>query len=201
MSSTASKDYAKRHWAENKERIKESRKLRSDSAREYGKKYYANNKEKIKPNAKASLLRRHYGLTEEEKRKVLEFQRGLCGICKKPLDKPNTDHDHKTGETRGLLCFRCNYSLGSFRDDLEQLEAALAYMRQSVVELALGSKRYGLPGRTTTTIKRRRMLAKKSGVPLECYRFCCPELLKEASHEEGTIVPIPAVRRVRKRKA
>ena len=60
---------------------------------------------------------------------LLEMQEGRCAICEDVLDEPNTDHSHKTGEVRGLLCQRCNCGLGLFRDDPEIVEAAAKYLR------------------------------------------------------------------------
>lgn len=38
-----------------------------------------------------------------------DAQKGICPICLKPLDaKLSLDHDHATGEPRGLLHQRCN---------------------------------------------------------------------------------------------
>ena len=58
---------------------------------------------------------------------MLERQAGLCPICRRGLgDKPHVDHDHETGEVRGLLCFTCNVGLGNFSDDVERLQRALS---------------------------------------------------------------------------
>ena len=53
---------------------------------------------------------------------ALHFQNYKCACCTKPFDivvqKPRTDHDHDTGEFRGLLCHFCNILLGQLGDTL-----------------------------------------------------------------------------------
>ena len=38
------------------------------------------------------------------------------------------DHDHKSGEIRGILCNHCNRGLGHFRDNPDLLEFARMYL-------------------------------------------------------------------------
>ena len=56
----------------------------------------------------------------------------VCEICKGgPSGKMKrlvTDHDHETGEFRGLLCGRCNSILGYVNDDPEVLRVAADYL-------------------------------------------------------------------------
>ena len=46
------------------------------------------------------------------------MQAGVCAVCGKGARKRklNVDHDHVTGKVRGLLCTRCNITLGKMRD-------------------------------------------------------------------------------------
>jgi hypothetical protein len=61
--------------------------------------------------------------------RILEAQNGVCGICGAPPGKRrlHLDHDHKTLEIRGILCFPCN-SLLRGRVTLQWLENAIRYM-------------------------------------------------------------------------
>lgn len=73
---------------------------------------------------------------------MLEVQRHVCAICFEPetttakSGEPRllcVDHDHETGEVRGLLCSRCNTALGLFDDDPARLGVAMSYLRPAVV--------------------------------------------------------------------
>jgi hypothetical protein len=53
-----------------------------------------------------------------------------CVICGEN-EKLVVDHDHATGEVRGMLCSSCNLGLGKFKDDPELLEYARIYLLSS----------------------------------------------------------------------
>jgi hypothetical protein len=89
---------------------------------EYNKKSYQLNREKLLAKKKADRLarplvywekelKREFGITVEQYRKMLEHQGGKCATCGHPpkIRRLSVDHDHKTGRVRGLLCGICNH--------------------------------------------------------------------------------------------
>jgi hypothetical protein len=56
-------------------------------------------------------------------------QDGVCAICGNPPKRRrlHLDHNHRTGRTRGLLCFRCNRALPAYLDS-EWLRRACEYV-------------------------------------------------------------------------
>lgn len=58
-------------------------------------------------------------------------QKGRCKICREKLTQYHVDHDHETGEFRGLLCGNCNVGLGCFKDNIESLKRAIVYLLES----------------------------------------------------------------------
>ena len=88
-------------------------------------------KPEVKRRARAEHLRRKYGITVEQYDEMLEAQGGGCCICGRPPREDislHVDHDHSTGEIRGILCFRCNNALADFQDDQQLLAKAAAYL-------------------------------------------------------------------------
>ena len=87
----------------------------------------AENKAKNHGSVRGYHLKRRYGLTEAEIGTFAERQGGLCVIClyRRPL---HVDHDHASGDYRGLLCFRCNGGLGQFKDETAVIRRAVDYL-------------------------------------------------------------------------
>jgi hypothetical protein len=74
-----------------------------------------------------------YGISLEEFDEKLKQQKFCCAICKEKEKKHqhlSVDHDHTTGINRGLLCDRCNRSLGGFRDSVLFLSSAIEYLKK-----------------------------------------------------------------------
>jgi len=75
-------------------------------------------------------------LTEEaaraERTKLSVAQHDRCGVCGRHetefKSKLAVDHNHKTGQVRGLLCYRCNKFIVG-RHTLESALRLVAYLR------------------------------------------------------------------------
>jgi hypothetical protein len=88
------------------------------------------NVEKNHGSTRAKHLKERYGVTAEQVEAMIAEQGGVCAIC---LDRPaeHVDHDHETGEVRGVLCFTCNVGLGNFRDRPDLLDRAVHYLEDT----------------------------------------------------------------------
>ena len=76
-------------------------------------------------------IKRYYGVTKTQYLDMLQEQGGVCAICKnadKYVERLAVDHNHVTGQVRGLLCRRCNQALGALEDDVELLASAIDYL-------------------------------------------------------------------------
>jgi hypothetical protein len=71
---------------------------------------------------------RRYGLNPEQWERFLKKHRNRCAICGSQ-ERLGIDHDHDSGQTRGLLCSMCNAGIGCLGDSPERLEAAASYLR------------------------------------------------------------------------
>lgn len=84
----------------------------------------------------ASRLKGEYGIDAATYEALLELQGGRCAICgRRPKTKRlAVDHDHATGEVRGLLCpgdDGCNHRLlGYVRDRVDLLQRAIDYLNE-----------------------------------------------------------------------
>ena len=142
------------YYQKNKKRLKKVRHEYVNKNREKlsknGKIYYQANKEKVRekqreyikknPNKTREMhLKQIYGITSKDYNKILKIQNGVCAICLQPSSSKHQsgkiknlaiDHDHETGEIRGLLCDNCNRALGMFKDNPQYLENAKKYLQE-----------------------------------------------------------------------
>lgn len=72
-----------------------------------------------------------YGLERGEYAQLYEFQGGLCALCRRATGasrRLSVDHDHATGDVRGLLCRPCNTLLGHARDKIAFFRRCAGYL-------------------------------------------------------------------------
>lgn len=102
---------------------------------------YSNGKQRfcsVRCRSNHNSYKERYGITHKELRLKLKEQDNKCEICGDGLSfdsttKVNTarvDHDHSTGEVRGLLCQGCNVGIGYFRETTAHLESAIKYLQK-----------------------------------------------------------------------
>ena len=113
------KEARKKYW-----QSKKGKSVRSKA----GKKYRASHDGKA--TQRKGHLRRRYNLTSSQHLSMYVNQNGCCAVCKRaiPYDKIHTDHNHVTGEVRGLLCPTCNLLVGHVENHLENLPTVLNYI-------------------------------------------------------------------------
>ena len=81
-----------------------------------------------------------YGLSIDSYMEIFNAQNGVCKICKNPElngKRLSVDHDHaccsgvkSCGQCiRGLLCSRCNKTLGMVEDNVEYLQSMIDYLK------------------------------------------------------------------------
>lgn len=126
------REYRKQHRAE-----LEARKLQ----------WALDNPDRVAASRATAKLKRQYGklrtdlawrhnVTVDDYLDLLAKQGGRCAICfsehgDKDKSRLFLDHDHKTGQVRGLLCNRCNSSLGYMNDSPWRLRRAADYLEKA----------------------------------------------------------------------
>lgn len=86
---------------------------------------YLENREDVLEQQKYYSIQKKYGLSKDEYDELMHG--ASCGICGK-LDDLCIDHDHNTGEIRGVLCRQCNQGIGLLGDSYEGLIKAMEYL-------------------------------------------------------------------------
>ena len=102
-------------------------------SREASRKWRERHPEDGKEYRKNWHLLKKYNITIKDYDTMLAKQDNRCAMC--GTDKAggnqnifHVDHDHDTGEVRGLLCINCNIGIGYFKDSIERLEQAINYL-------------------------------------------------------------------------
>lgn len=121
-------------WAKrNKAKIRAKRALyverHPEKVKATNAKCYRQNTAHYKMLVEKSRLKLEYGITLEDRDKMIAAQGNKCAVCETSFTKtPCIDHDHTTGAIRGLLCRHCNLMLGYAKDNPGTLRKAIAYL-------------------------------------------------------------------------
>lgn len=86
---------------------------------------------------KSDCKKRHNGLSIDAFDAQIIRQGNRCPIGDHPFDarrgkwggSPCQDHNHETGQNRGVICNRHNRAIGCFHESLPELGAAMDYLR------------------------------------------------------------------------
>jgi hypothetical protein len=97
----------------------------------YSKNWCKNHPDKYAVYKRKYLLKVTYGITLEQYNEMLHNQKGVCAICSQSNRNGRPlviDHDHKTGNIRGLLCDKCNPVLGYVDENIKTLNKMITYL-------------------------------------------------------------------------
>lgn len=114
----------KAHPERRKEITTKWKEAHPDKPRETIKAWRKANPEKAARQAKASHVKRAYGLTLEEYEAIMSKGCAITGST----ERLHLDHCHATGKVRGALCGKINTAIGLFNEDPRLLRAAAEYL-------------------------------------------------------------------------
>lgn len=95
--------------------------------------YCKKHPEYFRLKARENHYQRRYGISVEQKTALWEKQDKKCAVCDRDLptfSSAQLDHDHSTGENRGILCWKCNSALGNVDDSISRLKKLISYLRK-----------------------------------------------------------------------
>jgi hypothetical protein len=106
--------------------------------------YYHAHDMKHAVRKRRNRLEKKFGISLSEYNALLEVQGGVCAACgheeiyfdvrTNGFYQLAVDHDHETGEVRGLLCRSCNVAYGYLREDAARIEGLLKYHQRLQVK-------------------------------------------------------------------
>ena len=84
---------------------------------------------------KEYTLQKYFGISLAQYQELLNKQDNACFICRKDQSEFDkylaVDHNHTTGEIRGLLCYECNRNLIRNHEDAKLFERAALYLSRA----------------------------------------------------------------------
>ncbi len=121
---TAREIYRRQHYMKNRQKYLDNAKAQRAQP---------GHKEHIEPIKRKSLMAR-YGITHEIYLEKLAAQGGGCAICgvkdisKYKVKYFDVDHNHTTGQVRGVLCRDCNVTTGVVENKWDKIQLILQYL-------------------------------------------------------------------------
>lgn len=129
---TYMKAYHQKNRAAILERVKKWTASNSERKAEYQRAYRSN--PLARERDRGRKLFRNYGISLEGYYTLLEMQGGVCAICRGVNSDGKqlyVDHDHTSGDIRGLLCRKCNYAVGLLDDSSENARRLCVYLERA----------------------------------------------------------------------
>ena len=120
-----------RYRAKNLEAIRARRAGQINQIRARARERYHANPEKYRDQE----LWRRYRIRSVDYERMLAEQNGQCAVCETteyigPGNRLHVDHNHATGQVRGLICIRCNVLIGMAQEQHGRFIAALRYLQK-----------------------------------------------------------------------
>ena len=133
------KEYDKQYYQDNKEKRKVQMKQYKMANKEKINEYRRENRDQIIDR----VLLRKYGITLEERDRMILEQDNKCERCHLPFEgigtekyAPVVDHDHSypkgdPNSVRAILHTKCNLMVGSHNDSIEELKLSIDYLKKT----------------------------------------------------------------------
>jgi len=134
-------DYGRKRRQENREKYAEYarkwRKENPDKVREVNQRQRERRKTWTLEQRRDKQRKYQYGVPEGWFSAQKEKQGGVCAICSLPAETADSkgrdlhvDHNHTTGQVRGLLCGKCNCLIGLAGESISILDKVKDYLKK-----------------------------------------------------------------------
>ena len=119
----------------NAEKVRESQRKYREANRDRiaakARAYRAANPEKVAESSRKRKLQSQFNLTLAEYDDLAQNGCEICGAMQSSSgNRLSVDHDHDTGQVRGILCQACNVAIGLMCDNPDRLRLAVIYLER-----------------------------------------------------------------------
>jgi Recombination endonuclease VII len=130
----ACRDWYSRNADSERQKARRRARVRGPKDRERCRLWALANPERARYHSRNKLFKSLYNMTYEEHEALFASQGFKCAACGSvsPNSKKgwSTDHCHKTGVVRGILCHHCNVGFGHAKDNIGTLQAWISYLEK-----------------------------------------------------------------------